>query len=422
MNTTLRMSDRDNRHCGYDNCKSVFIFYVVLFHAMNNWYLEESTKDWPPFWSDFFKSYTLWHEKLAVPGFAFVSGFFGKHFTALDGSDRWKSTISVLFVGSLYVQLCVAVMEYIMKVLLKREGEIPATITFWDNLETWYLLALLLWRFTTPFLELLNRPLLFSIGLAFMHVHVAYGEPSELRMRLFRYFPYYVMGLSTSNVALDKLPRPRILGTLGVTMTFFFCWVISEKTKYLSLTYTGISWSWEPHFILLLQYVLSALLVLSVILLVRQISYPLFPFFHSQSTLAIYSWHWFVLPPILWGKYPFSDIEIYHGRPLMELLQRWRDHPMIAIILLHVTSYTICALLGSKFAWNMLRHISDPNCEWMFRNAFAKEQSLSRKTTRNDLVVGPCDNTFAVFHSEAETSSGLRCSLRRSHEEICNLV
>ncbi len=416
------MAEDHSRHRGYDNCKCVFIFYVVLFHAVNNWYEEESTKHWPPFWASFFKSYTLWHEKLAVPGFAFLSGFFSKAFVSMDGSKRWKSSISVLLVGSFYTQIFVVLMESVMKATMSREWSLATTISFWDHLETWYLLALLLWRFMTPVLEMFNRPLLVSIVVAFIHAHVAYGEPSELRMRIFRYFPYYTLGLSMSNASLDKVPRPTIVGSFGVTLSFIFCWMVNDKNKYLGLSYSNYPWSLEPHLILLFQYVTCSAVVLSVVLLVRQISFPLFPFFHSQSTLAIYSWHWYVLSPWLWGKYPFSDIEFCHGWPLMEFLQKLKHHPIVAILLLHVMTYVICALLGSHYAWKMLRHVSDPDCQWMFRITSSTDPSLSRKASSFHLIAGPGESDPDVFSIDTDGLSSQRSNLSRRLDDIIKLV
>lgn len=379
--------DQRKRHCGFDNCKSVFMFYVVLFHAVNSWFEQESTKDWQPFWINFFKSYTLWHEKMAVPGFAFLSGFFGKAFVSLDGSQRWKASISVLLVGSFYMQIFVAFMKFVMNGTTSGEWSLPTTIYCWDYLETWYLLALLLWRFMTPILEMLNWPLLVSMVLAFIHSHVAYGEPSDLRMRIFRYFPYYVLGLTMNRASLDRVPRPTLVGSLGLTLSFLFSWTPNDK-KYLELSYVDYPWSWEPHLILLLQYAISTANVLSVVVLVRQISFPLFPSFHSQSTLAIFCWHWHLLQPILWGKYPFSEMSFYQGWPLIEFLQKMKHHPITAILFLHVLAYVICAVLGSKIAWKVFRHVSDPDCEWMFRKDTSKQQPLRTMTTtsRDNLI------------------------------------
>jgi hypothetical protein len=418
---------QSQRHCGYDNCKCVFIFYVVLFHAVNNWYEQESTQGWPPFWIDFFKSYTLWHEKLAVPGFAYLSGFFGKTYVSMDGSKRWKASISVLLVGSFYLQIFDVFMGCIVNWTASGEWSLPTTIYFWDHLETWYLLALLIWRLMTPLLDMFNRPLLVSMVLAFLSFHFAHGEHSDLRMRIFRYFPYYVLGLTMNNASLDMVPSPTIVGFLGVTLSFLFSWTLHDKNKHLGLSYTCYSWSLEPHLILLLQYALCASMVLSVILLVRQISFPIFPFFHSQSTLAIYSWHWYVLPPLLYGKYPFSEMNLYQGWPLMEFLQQMKHHPIVAILFLHVTAYVVCAILGSKLAWKVLSRISDPDCGWMFRNVPSEmDQPVLRKTTmsRDNLLKIPVDacDIDVVYTSEIDSLSSQRSNVSRRFESLIKLV
>ncbi|KAG7373089.1 hypothetical protein IV203_033813 [Nitzschia inconspicua] len=177
-----------------DNCKGVFMFYVVVYHFFNNWILDQAIQDWPSeFWRNFFISYTYWHEKMAVPGFSFISGLLGKGFdNYYDGSDskkendkrkqRWQASISTLLVGPFLMQLFNIGMKIIVLSLFPVEKEederdenqdnagdategastsdnpiLPNVIFDYDFLETWYLLALLGWRILTPvFLRLLR--------------------------------------------------------------------------------------------------------------------------------------------------------------------------------------------------------------------------------------------------------------------------
>jgi len=399
------MAINNKRHPGYDNCKSLFMMYVVLWHMLNGWYLEESIQNWPPFWAKFFRVYSLWHEKLAVPGFAFLSGYFGKRFRTFNGVDsieRWKQSISTLFFGALCVQVFEKVLNSILTngmVLFQQQGklQVPSSIQFWDHLETWYLLALLIWRLMTPvLLELFHRPLFVSLVLAFWSLHLEYGWPAELRMRLFRFFPYYVAGLvidksvlDDSNTILSK--HQTMMGLGGVLVTFGASWILAEdeSNRFLGLAYFDVGWDWQLHLIILFQYCFCAVLVLSVVLLVRQIPFQLFPFTHSNSTLAIYVWHWQCLKPLLWGALPFSDENFDNlfsfggSKPFMRWMQDMSDYPLLAILIAHAVSYIICMAIGSIYAWRLFRYISAPDCEWMFRTTYSKEFLTTEDNKKN---------------------------------------
>ena len=331
---------------------------------MNNWYLEEATRNWSPFWAQAFRSYALWHEKLAVPGFSFLSGYFAKSFSKFDDSARWKRSISMLLVGALQIQVFTKFVAFVVKGSLEGDWNLPTSLEFWDHLETWYLIALFMWRFMTPVLNLFEHPLLLSMAAALLHVHITFGWPAELRMRLFRFFPYYVAGVITDKTMFENIPKPMLTGLVGVTMTLLASMLVQDKDKYLGIAY-DIDWDMETHVIFFLQYVFCGIIVVSVILLVRQISVPLFPFSHANSTLAIYVWHWHLMAPLLWGNYPLSDTPFVNQRPLMTWMQSL--HPLIGIVLAHLIAYGICILIGSQFVWTILRMISDPDCQWMYR-------------------------------------------------------
>lgn len=145
-------------HAGYDHCKNVFIFYVVLIHLCNfdliKW--TGTNAAWSPVMNNFMRSYSLWHEKLSGPGLVFIPRFFGKGFlpTVEKGKKadlRWQKTISVLFVGSAVVQLVeILGVCIVSRLVTGKWPERPLWFPLWDKLETWYLVALFLWRLSTP--------------------------------------------------------------------------------------------------------------------------------------------------------------------------------------------------------------------------------------------------------------------------------
>ena len=283
-------------------------------------------------------------------------------------TSHWNKSITTLIVGAFYAQIFDITMTiFLSKVISGVSKEIPKSLEFYDNLEHWYLLALFAWRLMTPFfLGVIRNPLIVSLVLAFLHCHINFGWPAEFRMRVFRYFPYYVAGLLCDPQSIDRIPHPTMFGSMGVFIALYYACVVEESEKYLFLNYTDFGLSLENHIILAFQYGYCTMLVLSVILLIKQIPFPLFPFGHSSSTLAIYVWHWQIARSFQYGVFPYTETHFYDGSPVADLMRKSK-HPLIGIILLHIYSYITCLILGSRLMWRMVRHITDPDCRWLFQ-------------------------------------------------------
>ena len=177
------------RHAGYDNCKNVFIFYVVFIHLCNSNLIKWKNGDehWSSLWMDLFESYTLWNEKLSVPGFVFMSGFLGKGFlpntepTGRKTDRRWEKTLSVLLFGSGLVQLTYLILGLVLEQIFI--GTVTWSVSFplWEKLDTWYLIALFLWRLSTPLIGRLKWPITASFVVTFICLHAQFEGPKDMR-------------------------------------------------------------------------------------------------------------------------------------------------------------------------------------------------------------------------------------------------
>ena len=178
-----------SRHAGYDNCKNVFIFYVVLIHLYNFNLLQwkHANVGWSPAMNNLLESYTLWHEKLSVPGFVFMSGFFGKGFLPSEpagpkADKRWEKTVSILLIGSALLQITFLVSGSILSMLIAGQWtKLPLWFPLFDQLETWYLVALAIWRLSTPLIGRLRYPIISCFVLAFVSLHADFGGPKDMR-------------------------------------------------------------------------------------------------------------------------------------------------------------------------------------------------------------------------------------------------
>ncbi|CAB9510250.1 expressed unknown protein [Seminavis robusta] len=443
VNSEIKDKERPTtkpRHYGYDNCKLIFMLLVVLWHtahfnileasllwsasvtgandteASSHWWDRVSNGQlshhflWTPFVSHCVARYWLWTEKLAVPGFAFLSGYFGKSFLQTSSIDRggdaveqltslqvgqrkervrWERTISTLLLGPLLWQALSWFVGGLVSSIYYGAWSFAANdqLELWDYLGSWYLFALLLWRvWTSIFLSKLRQdrqfPLLVSIILAVLSAHTNRGGPQEMRMRLFYFFPYYVAGLYCTEETWNTLIRQscriggvkskqvdrcsRFLGGLGIILTLLICQVVPRE--HLGWKYTIDTYALQPHLVFLFQYLLAGAAVVSVILVVKTVRVPLFPFGHSNSTLAIYEAHWPVANLLAWGTLPYTAISTTNTSAIQWCFSDLS--PVPTLLCVHLICYLICVALGSRLMWDrLLRHACDPQwiCRWLFQ-------------------------------------------------------
>jgi hypothetical protein len=351
------------------------MFYIVLWHTVHLDLIMETASNghWSPWLVLLIKRYWLWHEKLAVPGLVFLSGYFGKGFlpasirpkndSLVKMNLRYQNTMVVLVFGCLLVQLTELVVgTFVTWAWTGKWVTPPASLPLWEKMETWYLVALLLWRISTPMLFSLKQPLIASLLLALASLHTEFGGPQDVRIRVLHFLPYYVAGLLCDERHLDSIPRPRYVGSFGVFLTLTTCFRIDEG--HLGHMFSLWTWDLESHFWFLFQYVLCGSAVVSVILLVKAIPVPLFPYSHSNSTLAIYEWHWPLAGILAWGQIPYTNIKLA-GPSIVQLILNELP-PLPAMIIVHIICYVICVALGSAPGWRFLRFVSEPNCKTFF--------------------------------------------------------
>ena len=184
-------------------------------------------------------------------------------------------------------------------------------------------------------------------------------------MRVLHFLPYYVVGLYVQEEQLNAIRYPRTVGILGILLTFAVC--LNVDPSLLGHVYSVPSWEVVPHLVFFLQYMLCGIEAISVILLFRSFRHPLFPYGHTDSTLAIYEWHWPVIGMITWGHIPFTSSPFPHfSDPSLLVLMAQKWHPLTSFFAAHALSYLICVVLGSKMFWSWVRPISDPDCASLF--------------------------------------------------------
>ncbi|RAY14456.1 acyltransferase [Actinomadura craniellae] len=195
----------------FDNAKFLAILLVVVGHSIA--YLKDV-----PLARGLYLFVYMFH----MPLFIVVTGYFSRNFTFSGGKARKLITN----LGVPYVVFEVAYSTYDALV-----GGNPLRISLLDPYYlTWFLLALFLWRLSTPVWQQIRWPLAVAVAISLLSYM---GElPSTLDMhRVFGLVPFYVLGLMLrpEHFELLKTRRARIAGVLTLLGGFVFACTLGRR-------------------------------------------------------------------------------------------------------------------------------------------------------------------------------------------------
>ncbi|MEU3288466.1 acyltransferase family protein [Streptomyces longwoodensis] len=168
---------RPGRDAFFDNAKYLAIVLVAVAHS------------WEPLKGD---SRTLQAAYMFVyafhmPAFIVVSGFFSRSFDG--GPDRLRRLITGVAVPYVVFETAYPLFRQAV------DGQ-PMDITLLDPWYlTWFLVALFIWRLTTPVWKLVRWPLPLALVLAMLaSVTPGIGDDLDLQ-RVLQFLPFFVLGL-----------------------------------------------------------------------------------------------------------------------------------------------------------------------------------------------------------------------------------
>ncbi|MEU3861168.1 acyltransferase family protein [Streptomyces sp. NPDC028722] len=165
------------RDAFFDNAKYLAIVLVAMGHA------------WEPLKGDsriLESVYTVVYS-FHMPAFIIISGFFSRSFDMRP--DRLKRLITGVVVPYVLFESAYP----LFKNLVTGSHEEITLLDPWYL--TWFLVALFVWRLTTPIWKLVRWPLPLALGLAMLAtVSPAIGDDLDLQ-RVLQFLPYFVLGL-----------------------------------------------------------------------------------------------------------------------------------------------------------------------------------------------------------------------------------
>ncbi|WP_405872762.1 acyltransferase family protein [Streptomyces sp. NBC_00005] len=197
------------RDAFFDNAKYLAIVLVAMGHS------------WEPLKGDsrvLEGVYTVVYS-FHMPAFIIISGYFSRSFDMRP--DRLRRLVTGVLVPYVLFETAYS--------LFKRYGDHDPSMTVslldpWYL--TWFLMALFIWRLTTPLWKCVRWPLPIALGVAmFGAVSPEIGDDLDLQ-RVLQFLPYFVLGLcmKPEHFQMVRTRRMRILSVPVVAAALVFGW------------------------------------------------------------------------------------------------------------------------------------------------------------------------------------------------------
>ncbi|MFF9522925.1 acyltransferase family protein [Streptomyces achromogenes] len=336
------------RDAFFDNAKYLAIVLVAVGHA---W---EPLKDGSRLLESVYTVVYTFH----MPAFIIVSGFFSRHF------DMRPHRLKRLITGVAVPYVLFETAYTLFRNLVNGSHADISLLDPWYL--TWFLVALFVWRLTTPLWQLVRHPLPLAIGIAMLaSVSPDIGDDLDLR-RVLQFLPYFVLGLCLrpEHFALVRRRRARIASVPVFAAALAIGWwaVPRMNTGWFahseSAQELGAPWWCGPVMTLALMGC-SLLLTACFFAWVPSRTTWFTPL--GAGTLYGYLLHGFLMKS---GDY-----------------RGWFEHPWLhrppGVVLVTVLAATAVTVLCTGPVRRVFRFAVEPRMEWAFRQD-AAEQARSR--------------------------------------------
>ncbi|MBQ8567718.1 MAG: CapA family protein [Oscillospiraceae bacterium] len=158
----------DGRSCYWDNIKGILIFLVVFAHFLYSFQHFENTA----LLTDIIYTFHM-------PAFVFVSGYFSK-------SDNSRSPLSLFRLAAAYILFNGGCMLFSLP-----DGIFSGSVPYYSY---WYLLALIIWRVTVPYISKIGHILPILILFSLLTGFWGDIDNSFAAARIICFYPYFMAG------------------------------------------------------------------------------------------------------------------------------------------------------------------------------------------------------------------------------------
>lgn len=212
-----------------DNVKFVLIALVATGHSLV-----------PTLSAHSAKSAYIFIYMFHMPAFVLISGYLGRNFW--NSNAKINKLVDTLIIPYVVVEIGYALLRY----GLGQKWTLTIIDPAWLN---WYLLALVLWRISTPIWTRMRQPLLVAVVIYMMAGFSEIGGDFSID-RFFGLLPFYVLGLLLKPEHFDLLKPTwvRIVGGLTLVgaagVAIFIAPHVKLAPVYYRYSFKGMDMSW----------------------------------------------------------------------------------------------------------------------------------------------------------------------------------
>ncbi|MCT2590473.1 acyltransferase family protein [Streptomyces sp. N2-109] len=335
----------------FDNAKYLTILLVGIGHA------------WDPLRADSRSAEALYYVVYTfhMPAFIIISGYLSRSFTGRPG--QLQRLVTGVVVPYLVFE---TVYTFFMRWADNPEREFSYQQ---PGFALWFLVALFVWRITTPLWKSMRWPVPVSLAVALgASVTPSIGEDLNL-MRVFQFLPFFVLGLQLRpehfEIAKRRSMRVAAVPVSVLTLVFAY-WAVPRMDKAWFLHDKSAEEMGVPSWVGATMYLalFGCAIVLTACFLAWVPRRRMWFTALGGGTLYAYLLH--IYPIKLSREFDWYEMD-------------WVDHPF-SRVLITLIAMAMMTVLCTTFVQRLFRPVLEPKMEWFFKeDAVAKAKDRARK-------------------------------------------
>ncbi|MFD0887825.1 acyltransferase family protein, partial [Streptosporangium algeriense] len=328
-----------------DNVKFVLIVMVVIGHSLVPTLAAHSSR------AAYMFIYTF-----HMPAFVLISGYLGRNFW--NSNAKINKLVDTMLVPYAFVEIGYALLRY----ALGQKWTLTIIDPAWLN---WYLVALVLWRISTPIWTRMRQPLLVAVTI---YMVAGFSEISgDFSLdRFFGLLPFYVLGLLLKPEHFDLLKPLWVRIAAGfvvagaVAVAIYLAPRVGLDPVYYRYSFKYMHLDWWMGLIVRASMLLAGL-TLSVALL------ALVPrretWFSDLGTRTLYA-------------YLLHGVVVLIAKDQKWLSLPWLYGPL-GVLAIASSSLVLAIILSLPQTRTLFKWLLEPRLVWLYRRPSTKESSAS---------------------------------------------
>jgi fucose 4-O-acetylase-like acetyltransferase len=303
-----------------------------------------------------------WIYAFHMPFFILISGYTARRY--VGDARQIKRMVSTLIIPYLIVETTMQIITHYF------QGDPKHFQILSPQWLAWFIVALVIWRLTTPIWRALRYPIATSIAISLL-VGLFHVPNTLAFAKVLGFLPFYVVGLHMNRERFDRLAdtRIRVVAVAMLAGAFAFTQIYAGRWTTAWLLFKQ-NYTAQPLDVTRPEGVLIRAMLLAVAFILTFSALSLIPRRRSwtsrlgQRTIYSYLLHGYVVLALAIGVDFWGKIKPYGGWAILACV-------VIAIVLAN--------LLMTRPIESLFRPLFQPNLTWMFR----KTPDSSAQTTHS---------------------------------------